>query len=193
MRFHANSCLPDQFINNDHASARTTMRCREVIGAHPCKEPEVDVLAAISSAFTSRPTRAAISTAASTSAWVVWKLTMHALSTKRPLTTAFETKASPPGCRRSRTSRLRASRYRSTAGSPRFGRRLRGTQRKVVMLSSCVIELQLVVTPNGVGHGARQLDVLGDHRPIPRGAHVTHREPHLERAEAARVLRAVIE
>jgi hypothetical protein len=52
------------------------MRCREVIRAHPCKEPELDVLAAISSVFTSRPTCATISTAACTSAWVVLKLTI---------------------------------------------------------------------------------------------------------------------
>ena len=61
------------------------------------------------------------------------------------------------------------------------------------MLSACVTSSSSVTAANRVGHDSRQPDVVGDHRAVAGGADVLQRQPHLERAEAARVLRAVVD
>ncbi len=53
-------------------------------------------------------------------------------------------------------------------------------------------KLQLRVPFNRLGHRPRQADVVRDHRPVSGRARLPQREPHLQGAEAARVLRAVV-
>ena len=49
------------------------------------------------------------------------------------------------------------------------------------------------MTRDRVGHHSRQPDVVGNHPAIPGGADLPQRQPDLERAEAARVLRPVVD
>ena len=61
------------------------------------------------------------------------------------------------------------------------------------MLSAWVVSCELGMRWPRLGHQPRQPDVVGDHRAIAGGADLLQRQPHLQRAEAARVLRAVVD
>ena len=54
-------------------------------------------------------------------------------------------------------------------------------------------QLELRRAPHGVGQRPRQAHVVADHRAIAAGADLAQRQPHLQRAEAARVLRPVVD